>query len=569
MIVDEVQNMRYYLLSIVLTLSIHVAAQTKVSGTVYDQDNQPVAFANVLFKNSSEGVISDFDGNFLLQSENNHSAIVVSFVGFETAEFKLKTKTSTGLKIVLQTGFELDEVLIVNKPKKRLKKKENPAYKIMRGIWAHKKKNGLSLVEQYEYKKYASTEIGLNNINQKFLKRLLRDDYDSVVSIIKQDKRNKKFFVPIYLEEKIQNVYGDNSINKKIELIQAEKHIGIQQDGFVFDRISNIFKEINIYENNIALLNRSFVSPLSTEGFGSYDYVLQDSIVSNSRTKYRIYFFPRKEGDLVFEGNFVVTDSVFAVNSISMRVNPKINLNLIRNLYFEKTFSIENDSVFLPQNNVYEADITLLTKNDKEKGLYVKRTETFENYDFSKKKTADFYDTKIVKYRQDQFEKSEEFWAENLPENINNSDSESVLSNLKGNTKIKNITGLIRTLSSGYFKVSNYIEFGSIWNTFAFNEVEGVKLSAGFRSFKSLDDRFRIKGKLAYGFKDEQFKYYLDTKYLLSYKPRISVGLSYLNDTDQLGSKIIDSYGTTSGRFGSSSLFFILFRMLLLKLEYL
>ena len=56
----------------------------------------------------------------------------------------------------------------------------------MRGIWAHKKKNGLSLVEQYEYKKYSSTEIGLNNIDQKFLKKLLRADYDSVVSIIKQ-----------------------------------------------------------------------------------------------------------------------------------------------------------------------------------------------------------------------------------------------------------------------------------------------------------------------------------------------------------------------------------------------
>ena len=538
-----------------MILSIHLSAQTRVSGTVYDQNNQPVAFANVLFKNSSEGVISDFDGNFLLQSENNHSTIVVSFVGFETAEFKLKTKTSTGLKIVLQTGFELDEVLIVNRPKKRLKKKENPAYKIMRGIWAHKKKNGLSLVDQYEYKKYASTEIGLNNIDQKFLKRLLRNDYDSVVSIIKQDKRNKKFFVPIYLNEKIETVYGDNRLSKTLELIQAEKQIGIQQDGFVFDRISNIFKEINVYDNNIELLNRSFVSPLSTEGFGSYDYVLQDSIVSNSRTKYRIYFFPRKEGDLVFEGNFVVTDSIYAVNAISMKVNSKINLNLVRNLYFEKTYSIENDSVFLSQNNVYEADITLLTKNDKEKGLYVKRTETFENYNFTNKQTPDFYDTKVVKYRQDQFEKSDEFWKENLPENINNSDSESVLSNLNGNKKIKNITGLIRTLSSGYFKVSNFIEFGSIWNTFAFNDVEGVKLSVGFRSFKSLDDRFRVKGKLAYGFEDEQFKYYLDTKYLWSYKPRISVGLSYLNDTDQLGSKIIDSYGTTSGRFGSSSLF--------------
>ena len=547
--------MRYYLLSIVLMLSIHISAQTKVSGTVYDQDNQPVAFANVLFKNSSEGVISDFDGNFVLESDNNYSTIVVSFVGFETTELKLKTKFSKGVKVVLQTGFELDEVLIVKKPKKRLKKKENPAYKIMRGIWAHKKKNGLSLVEQYEYKKYASTEIGLNNIDQKFLKTLLRADYDSVVSIIKQDKRNKKFFVPVFLEEKIQTVYGDNTINKTLELIQAEKQIGIQQDGFIFDRISNIFKEINIYDNNITLLNRTFVSPLSTEGFGSYDYVLQDSIVSNSRTKYRIYFFPRKEGDLVFEGNFVVTDSIFAVNSIRMHVNPKINLNLVRNLYFEKSFSIENDSVFLPQNNVYEADITLLTKNDKEKGLYVKRTETFENYDFTKNRPPDFYNTKVVKYRQDQFEKSDEFWEENLPKNIDNSDSESVLSNLKDNKKIKNITGLIRTLSSGYFKVSNHIEFGSIWNTFAFNDVEGIKLSAGFRSFKSLDDRFRVKGKLAYGFKDQQFKYFLDTKYLLSYNPRISVGLRYLNDTDQLGSKIIDSYGSTSGRFGSSSLF--------------
>ena len=261
-------------------------------------------------------------------------------MGFESTEVNLSNKQNSNLKILLKTGFELDEVLIVNRPKKRLKKKENPAYKIMKGIWAHKKRNGLSLVEAYAYKKYASTEVGLNNMDQKFLKRLLRDDYDSIISIIKQDKRNKKFYVPIYLSEIIQKVYGDNTLDKSLQLIQAEKEVGIQQDGFVFDQISNIFQKMNIYGNSIQLLNKSFVSTLSSEGFGSYDYVLQDSIVSNSRTKYRIYFFPRREGDLVFEGNFVVTDSIFVINSVSMRVNPKINLNLVRNLYFEKTFTI-------------------------------------------------------------------------------------------------------------------------------------------------------------------------------------------------------------------------------------
>ena len=204
-----------------------------------------------------------------------------------------------------------------------------------------------------------------------------------------------------------------------------------------------------------------------------------------------------REGDLVFEGNFIVTDSVYAVNAISMRVNPKINLNLVRNLYFEKTFSIENDSVFLPKDNTYEADFTVLTKNEKEKGLYVKRIETFENYDFDTTRAAEFYDNKVVKYKQNQFEKNEDYWSENLPASINNNDTESVLENLNGNKKIKNITGLIRTLSSGYLKVSNSIEFGSIWSTFAVNDVEGYKVSAGFRSFKSLDDRFRVKGKLS------------------------------------------------------------------------
>jgi len=33
-------------------------AQTKVSGHVYDENNQPIAFANILFKGSTEGTIS-------------------------------------------------------------------------------------------------------------------------------------------------------------------------------------------------------------------------------------------------------------------------------------------------------------------------------------------------------------------------------------------------------------------------------------------------------------------------------------------------------------------------------
>jgi hypothetical protein len=45
-------------------------AQTKVSGIVLDKMNQPVPFANVVFKNSNQGVMSNEDGRFYLESLN-------------------------------------------------------------------------------------------------------------------------------------------------------------------------------------------------------------------------------------------------------------------------------------------------------------------------------------------------------------------------------------------------------------------------------------------------------------------------------------------------------------------
>ena len=50
-------------------------AQTKVSGYVFDEDNQPVAFANVIFKGSTEGTITDENGNFYLESNETWDTI--------------------------------------------------------------------------------------------------------------------------------------------------------------------------------------------------------------------------------------------------------------------------------------------------------------------------------------------------------------------------------------------------------------------------------------------------------------------------------------------------------------
>lgn len=66
-----------------LFLSSIVVAQTKVGGKVVDEFGEPIAFANVIFKNSKEGVITDENGDFYFESKENYSILVISYVGFE------------------------------------------------------------------------------------------------------------------------------------------------------------------------------------------------------------------------------------------------------------------------------------------------------------------------------------------------------------------------------------------------------------------------------------------------------------------------------------------------------
>src|SRR5690606_41142217 len=79
--------------------TITLLAQTKVSGYVYDEYNQSVAFANVLFKGSSQGTITDENGRFYLESNQTWNTLVISFVGYKTLEIELAKKVNYDLKL--------------------------------------------------------------------------------------------------------------------------------------------------------------------------------------------------------------------------------------------------------------------------------------------------------------------------------------------------------------------------------------------------------------------------------------------------------------------------------------
>jgi len=75
--------MKIKLLFFLLAISsICVYAQTKVSGYVFDEYNEPIAYANILFKGSTEGTTSNENGRFYLESDEKWYTLIVSFIGY-------------------------------------------------------------------------------------------------------------------------------------------------------------------------------------------------------------------------------------------------------------------------------------------------------------------------------------------------------------------------------------------------------------------------------------------------------------------------------------------------------
>ena len=76
----------YLFLLFVLSATTTLFAQTKVSGIIVDKDNLPIPYANVAFKGSSEGIVSNEDGKFYLESPKTYTVLMASSVGFNDRE---------------------------------------------------------------------------------------------------------------------------------------------------------------------------------------------------------------------------------------------------------------------------------------------------------------------------------------------------------------------------------------------------------------------------------------------------------------------------------------------------
>lgn len=536
---------------------ISAVAQTKISGYVFDEQNISVAYANVFFKGSTEGTITDENGRFYLESDNTWDTVNVSFLGYDTLEVPLTQKVNYNLKFILKEGAsQLNEVVIVT-GKQSKKASENPAIAILKKIWERKRQNGLRQFDQYQYNKYEKVEFDLNTIDSSLIKSKLFRGMEFVFNQVDTSKVTGKTYLPIFINEASSVVYGDNTIKKEKEDLKGNKNSGFSNNQIIIDFVGDLYSDFDVYDNYLKFFDKSFVSPISRTGINTYNYVLSDSAYIDNKWCYNIIYYPRRKNELTFKGDFWVNDSTFAIKEINMQASKSANINWVKEIYIEQEFEVLNDSVFLIKRDYMMSDFAL-NKKEKSRGVYGKRTTLFDNYQFNTPKEEKFYSQEVYSFEEDIYNRDDDFWEQNRMETLSQDEKGvyKMLDTLKTVKKFKRLYNVGSILASGYVEFPSInFDYGPIFSTFGFNEVEGVRVRTGGRTYFGPNDLWRLEGFVAYGFRDNKFKYGISGKWLIDKKNRLIISGGNRRDVEQTGASLTNSTDVLGRSLASSAVF--------------
>jgi hypothetical protein len=544
--------MKYFYFLLFIFSSFFAHSQSKVSGQVKDEFGDPIAYANVFFKDSNDGTITNENGRFYLETYETHSFVVFSFVGYKTLEIELIEKNNFKMDVVLEEeSASLEEVVIFSG---KQSKKNNPAIDILRKIWKNRRANGVRKFKQYTYDKYEKLEFDLNTIDSGLINSRTFRGMEFIFDQVDTSRITGNTYLPLFINEAFSKVYGDNIINKETEVLEGNKNSGFENNQTFIELIKDLYADFDIYDNHLKFFNVAFTSPLSKTGINVYNYVLLDSAYLGDKWCYNIIYYPRRKNELTFKGDFWVNDSTWAVKEINLQASKSANLNWIREIYIEQEYDVLNDSTFLITKDYMLSDFSF-RKKESANGMYGKRTTLYDNYEFNTPKEESFYKENIDPYEYEVYNRPDEFWEERRMEALSKDEKGvyKMLDTLITVPRFKNLYTLGALIASGYYEFKGF-DAGPVFSIFGYNEVEGLRLRLGGRTYFGQNDPWRIEGFGAYGFKDQKFKYGLSGKVLVSKKNRKILFGGYRKDIEQTGASLTNSKDVLGRNRASSGL---------------
>lgn len=531
------------------------AQHTQISGIVTDSlTGETLPYASVKLKGTTIGGAADGDGHFSFHIPNKPGTVEISYVGYESRELHVAPK-GKGIELnvrLVPAGIALSEVT-VRPRREKYRKKENPAVEFVRHVIASRKENNPRDHDYFSYDQYEKLFFAKNDYTPKPKKEGKSGKFDFLHEFV-DTLDNGITILPVSEKEKMQTVYYRRSPRSEKQVVKGYKSSGIDEifssDG-VQQFLDEVFREVDIFKNDIPLFLQRFVSPLSSIGPNYYKYYLTDTLQVNGKPCVDLSFVPFNSETFGFTGHLYVTlDSTYFVQRVVLNVPKDINLNFVSRLTIEQEFERTADSTRI----ITKDDISVNFKlTERTKGMYARRLNIYTNHSFEPPAEGEmrfFKESASVITLQGSHRQAEDFWEEHRPQealNRNPNSTEKLMGKLNAVPAYRITMKTLSVLFNGYIPThrepeKSKFEFGPMNSTINNNSLEGMRFRVGGTTTTAFSKHLFLDGYMAYGVKDEKLKYNALAEYSFNERkefrkefPMHSLRLEYMYDINKLG----------------------------------
>lgn len=507
--------MKKILILFFVVLSQTVWAQ-KITGFVTDAvSGDTIPFVSVTYKGHKVSTVGEASGAFAIARHNGWS-LTFSAVGYKSLKILIGANSPAEMHIKLKPDAHgLSEVKVKGK-RGKYKKKDNPAIALMRRIIAAKKKTNLENHDYYSFDKYQKITLAVNDLTMEGLEKGMFRKSEWLLKHVEVCPQTGKLILPLTIDETVsQNIYRkDPRSEKKIVKGRISKGVNslIETGEIMNTMLKDVFKDIDLYDDQISLLHKRFISPIGRDAISFYRYYIEDTVYVGKDKCFHIQFLPNNSQDFGFRGEmWVVNDSTLHIKRCDMMLPYNTGVNFVEGMKVRQEYTClpSGDWALTTDDMIVELALTnFLTK------AVVLRTTRNSDYSFEEMPNKMFKGLAKERIHPDAMMQGNDFWNQNRKAELTRSEA-SMDEFIRGMKKSKNF-GIVLFAAKAF--IENFVELGDEKHPSKFdigpvntmiskNFIDGVRTRISGQTTANLNPNWFFLGYYARGW-DSKKNYY-------------------------------------------------------------
>ena len=499
-----------------LLLALGVWAQHVISGQIIDaKTGEPIPFASAQYLGHGVGVASDVDGNFTIARHNGWQLTFTS-VGYVSHTVQISAGVKSVLKIALKTDNRMLKEVTIKTKRGRYSRKNNPAVEMMRKVIAAKKRTDLSNRDFYQYNKYQKITLALNDFKPEVLDSPKYKKKQWLLDQIEACPYNNKLILPVSVDETVsQKVYRKKPHDEKtiVKGINTQGINDLFQTGDILNTvIKDVFTDVNIYDDQIRMLQYPFTSPIGKDAIGFYRYYIEDTLMVDKDLCYHLHFLPNNQQDFGFRGDlYILADSSWQVKRCEMTIPRKSDVNFVENMQVVQEFTQLPDGEWVLSVDDMFTELKLASFLQK---FAVIRNTRLTDYAFDELPRQLFKGTKKEVKDANAMMRGDDFWNRYRQVELTKGESGmgDFISNLQ---KVKGFKYIIFGLKAfvenfvetGTRQHPSKVDIGPINTMVTSNFVDGLRTRLSAQTTANLDSNLFLRGYVARGWDSHKWYY--------------------------------------------------------------